>query len=49
MADRPKTKDPVEKLKKFVEEVVEGMKQFLDPPRPVRIPVTVGVGPRRLR
>lgn len=47
MADQPKTKDTIEKLKEFVEEVVEGLKQLIDPPRPVRIPVTVGVGPRR--
>ena len=39
-------KRPVEKLKQLVDEIVEGIKQLLDPPQPIRIPVTAG-GPRR--
>jgi hypothetical protein len=37
---------PVERLKKFVEDFVDGLQELLDPPRPVRVPVTAG-GRRR--
>lgn len=39
---------PVEKLKDFIDGFLDELKALIDPPRPVRVPATVG-GPRRRR
>lgn len=46
--EKPKKQGPVEKLKKLVADVVDKLEELLDPPRPVRVPVTAG-GPGRRR
>jgi hypothetical protein len=49
MAEQKPEKKPsiVEKLKKLAEDFVEDLRQLVDPPRPVRVPVTAGWPPRR--
>jgi len=42
---RPR-KGPMEKLQELVEDFVQGLQEMLNPPRPVRVPVSPG-GRRR--